>query len=96
MSDVEVVIKMPKEMWEQIEKGYVPLGISKYLKNGVTLPNGHSRLFDERDIVNGNYKIIADRIYFLEPALDADIPKRRKGTPLEENDCGYNCENWIP
>ena len=22
--------------------------------------------------------------------------KRRKGTPLEENDSGYNCENWIP
>ena len=25
-----------------------------------------------------------------------DVPKRKKGTPLEENDSGYNCENWIP
>jgi hypothetical protein len=28
--------------------------------------------------------------------IEADVPKRRKGTPLEENDSGYNCENWIP
>ena len=28
--------------------------------------------------------------------IEADAPKRRKGTPLEENDNGYNCENWIP
>ena len=27
---------------------------------------------------------------------EADAPKRRKGTPLEENDSGYNCEDWIP
>lgn len=28
--------------------------------------------------------------------IGADAPKRVKGTPLEENDSGYNCENWIP
>lgn len=28
--------------------------------------------------------------------VEADTPKRIKGTPLEENDSGYNCENWIP
>lgn len=28
--------------------------------------------------------------------IEADVPKRRKCTPLEENDSGYNCENWIP
>lgn len=32
----------------------------------------------------------------LPPIIEADIPKKRKGTPLEENDFGYNCENWIP
>lgn len=39
--------------------------------------------------------------------IEADAPKRGKhlvfykgvkleGTPLEENDSGYNCEDWIP
>ena len=28
--------------------------------------------------------------------VETDAPKRRKGIPLEENDSGYNCENWIP
>lgn len=40
--------------------------------------------------------------------IEADVPKRGKhlvfykgvklgkGTPLEENDSGYNCEDWIP
>ena len=41
------------------------------IKNGVPLPK-HGRLFDERDIVNGNYKIIGNRIYELEPIIEAD------------------------
>lgn len=28
--------------------------------------------------------------------IEVDVPKRRKGTPIEENDSGYDCENWIP
>ena len=32
----------------------------------------------------------------IKPLMEADAPKRRKGIPLEENDSGYNCENWIP
>lgn len=31
---MKLVIDMPPEMWEQVKDGYVPLGISKYLKNG--------------------------------------------------------------
>lgn len=42
-----LVIKIPKEMYEQIKAGYVPLGISKYLKNGTPFPKGHSRLIDK-------------------------------------------------
>lgn len=40
--------------------------------NGTPLPKGHGRLFDERDIVNGNYEIIGNRIYELEPIVEAD------------------------
>lgn len=28
--------------------------------------------------------------------LPTEEPNRGEGTPLEENDCCYNCENWIP
>lgn len=41
---MQLVINMPKEMWERIKDGYVPLGISKYLKNGIQLPEGHGFL----------------------------------------------------
>ena len=36
------------------------------------------------------------RIKNAQTIIEADAPKRRKGTPLEENDSGYNCKNWIP
>jgi len=39
---------------------------------GKPLPKGHGRLFDERDIVNGNYEVIGNRIYELEPIIEAD------------------------
>lgn len=42
----EIVIKIPEEMWERVKDGYVPLGISKYLKNGTVLPKGHGKLKD--------------------------------------------------
>jgi hypothetical protein len=47
---MELVIKIPEEMWERIKDGYVPLGISKYLKKGTPLPKGHGRLIDENKI----------------------------------------------
>lgn len=43
---MEIVIDIPKEMYERIKDGYVPLGISKYLKNGTPLPKGHGDLKD--------------------------------------------------
>jgi len=42
------------------------------IKRGTPLPKGHGRLFDERDIVSSNYKIIGNRIYELEPIIEAD------------------------
>ena len=50
MADIELVIKIPEEMHKQIMDGYVPLGISKYLKNGILLPKGHGRLKDIDEI----------------------------------------------
>ena len=46
MTMQEIVIKIPEEMWERVKDGYVPLGISKYLKNGTVLSKGHGKLID--------------------------------------------------
>lgn len=43
---MKLVIDISKEMYERIKDGYVPLGISKYLKNGTPLPKGHGDLKD--------------------------------------------------
>jgi len=50
MADIELVVKIPEEMWERIKDGYVPLGISKYLQNGTPLPKGHGSLVDVDNI----------------------------------------------
>ena len=75
MANIEVVIRMPEEDYDYIKK-QVADGIFNPLKvhiaNGITLPKGHGNLFDERDIVRGNYKIIGHRIYELDPILEAD------------------------
>ena len=47
---MQIVIDIPEEMHEQIKDGYVPLGISKYLKNGTPLPKGHGRLIDADNV----------------------------------------------
>ena len=41
------------------------------IRKGTPL-KGHGRLFDERDIVNGNYEVVGNRIYELEPIIEAD------------------------
>jgi hypothetical protein len=42
MADIELVIKIPEEMWKRVKEGYVPLGISKNLRNGILLlPKGN-------------------------------------------------------
>lgn len=41
--------------------------------HGTPLPKGRGRLFDERDIVYGNYEIIGGMIYECDPVLGADL-----------------------
>lgn len=81
--DIELVIKMSEKTYKHIlsTQFYIPGSrsgkslleeILKAIRTGVSLPKGHGRLFDERDIVNGNYKVIGNRIYELEPIIEAD------------------------
>jgi hypothetical protein len=80
MADIELVIKIPEEMWEKIKEGYVPLGISKYLKNGTPLPKGHGDLIDADEIqfentefeTYGDYCIAFDAIDTATPIIEAD------------------------
>ena len=43
---MKIVINIPEDMWGRVKEGYVPLGISKYLRSGTPLPKGHGRLID--------------------------------------------------
>ena len=63
MTDIELVIKLPEEMWEKIKEGYVPLGINKYLKNGTPLPKGHGDLIDKNEIIKRYEKDCGRKIY---------------------------------
>ena len=80
MKDIELVIKIPEAQYRalnaQSQDDVVAVIddalLIKAIKNGKPLPKGYGRLFDERDIVNGNYQIIGGRIYELEPIIEAD------------------------
>lgn len=77
MADIELVIKISEEIRVNITR----IGLHRIpdeqirivdaaIQSGTPLPKGHGRLFDERDIVNGNYEVIGNRIYELEPVID--------------------------
>ena len=80
MKDIELVIRIPEAQYRalnaQSQDDVVAVIddalLIKAIKNGKPLPKGYGRLFDERDIVNGNYQIIGGRIYELEPIIEAD------------------------
>lgn len=76
------------------------------IKNGVPLPKGHGRIADMDAAIKCIKEVKGEdaiwAISLIEWAcgkrtiIEADALKKREGTPLEENDSGYNCENWIP
>ena len=73
---MKIVIDVPEKVYnrfcrccrfpDEVEEAIVAI------TDGTPLPKGHGRLFDERDIVNGNYEVIGNRIYELEPIIEAD------------------------
>lgn len=72
---MKVVIDIPNWLYLAILEHKEPVysqSLGDAVRDGKTLPKGHGRLFDERDIVNGNYEIIGNRIYELEPIIEAD------------------------
>lgn len=109
---MHIVIDIPEEDYiniknainSLIENGVERVSTSKIclaILDGTPLPKGHGGLVDYEELKSNarEYGAYAETILsHIKPKMiiEADAPKRRKGTPLEENDGGYNCENWIP
>lgn len=78
METVELVIKLPKTFYEELKAAAEAndevkhMILANAIVNGYVIPRGHGRLFDERDIVFGDYQIIGNKIYEIEPVLGAD------------------------
>ena len=69
---MQVVIDIAEKDYQLMKDGHIPFNVFDVLMHGTPLPKGHGRLFDEKDIVYGNYEIISGRIYELEPIIEAD------------------------
>lgn len=80
---MQIVIDIDENIYQKIKETYTVISGRKNGKridyilfnavyNGTPLPKGHGRLFDERDVVNGNYEVIGNRIYGLETLLEED------------------------
>ena len=74
---MQIVIEIPKKVYNALthidfDAHFVVDEMRKSIANGTPLPKGHGRLIDERDIVNGSYEVIGNRIYELEPIIEAD------------------------
>ena len=74
MSDIELVIKIPKEMYEQIinENGIDTMLIpyKGIIKNGTPLPKGHGRLIDADDI---DVIELEDSLHFIHHDKGDDV-----------------------
>ena len=72
---MQLLIKISDELYEKILNlsNFISADATQIIRDGIPLPKGHGRLFDERDIVNGNYEVIGNKIYELEPIIEADI-----------------------
>lgn len=99
---MELVVKIDEETYNDIKKGKVytayydvPLEAALAIANGTPLPKGHGRLFDERDIVNGNYTIIGNKIYEIEPIIEADKTESAEWVDDKCSVCGKGIEDLI-
>ena len=80
---MHIVIEIPEDMWVKIQEGYVPLGISKYLKKGIVLPE-QARIIDMDKLAIAPIDITDlphDKclmVYYPEDLDDATILEARK------------------
>lgn len=53
MADIELVIKIPNEMYQKVLDGTYCGTLYEELKHGVLIPKGHGRLIDADVLVDG-------------------------------------------
>lgn len=53
---MKLLIDIPEEMCEKIKDGYVPLGISKYLKKGIPLDNLRAEIIEEKECAYADFE----------------------------------------
>lgn len=83
MADIELVIKIPENIYQVIKKGYTMLGgrssktISSILiaavVNGVPLPKGHGRLIDADAVLVEPFGDTHRDINSAETIIEADV-----------------------
>ena len=85
MTDIELVIKIPKEMYD-IACNYpemVLAGYSQCIKNGIVLPKGHGDLIDKSKIKTVE---LEDSLYYLQWKQDSEIDLRIDAETIIEAD----------
>ena len=65
--------------------------------NGVPLHKGHGDLIDV-GAIDTRYSDpeVIETLNAAPVIIEADAPNRRKGTPREDYEPLYDCEDWIP
>ena len=74
MEMVEVLIRIPKEEYEELKSNYTWWGKhGDYIKNGIVLPKGHKRLIEDNFEVGPVYDEEGNRVgynYLTQEELD--------------------------
>lgn len=84
---MKLIIDIPEEMYEQIKDGYVPLGISKYLKNGIPYETV-TEFADRCRECGAKY----GKLLKQEPKTGHWIPSHIPESILDEcSECGFSC-----
>jgi hypothetical protein len=92
---MNIVIDIPNWLYNAIMEHREPVysqSLGDAVRDGTPLPKGHGDLIDRKELLKqpmdlANYP--SNYVRIAPPIIEADAPKRRKGTPLEENDNGY-------
>ena len=79
-----VVVDIPDEIYDSFVE-HMTLARNFRGCKLTELPKGCGRLFDEKDIVRGDYEVIGGKVYELEPVVE-DVLQREALFPLEKKE----------
>ena len=92
---MRVVIEIQEDMWEKIQEGYVPLGISKYLKFGTPLDDIKAEIEQLNPVDYGSMFSYESHNGAKDMKRDVlDIIDRHIGDECTADDCVSYLEEW--